>query len=85
MPVTKMPSNVPAPPIRGDWGAESLDLVEIEEVSADERSQAPRDVGQGRSRSRREEERDSRRHQRRNECGNADPDSMHWLGQQMNN
>ena len=45
MPVTKTPSNVPAPPIEADQSAQALQLIEIGQIRAGESAEAAADIG----------------------------------------
>ena len=52
MPVRKMPSKVPAPPIEATGAPRPPHLVEVGEVGADQRAEAAGDIGERRGFSR---------------------------------
>ena len=83
IPVRKIPSNVPAPPIEATGAPEPLDLVEIEEVGADQGAEAAADVGQRRRVPARQQQCDDCRRCRRHKYRERDPQAGNRLSEGM--
>ena len=81
MPVRKMPSNVPAPPIEATGAPRPRDLVEVGEVGADQRAQPAGDIGERRRPLARQHQRRDRGGERRGEHRHRDADARHRIGE----
>ena len=82
MPVTKIPSKLPAPPIERP-GPEALKLIEIEQIGADQHAKAAAGIGQRRRVAPGDQHGDDGRGHRRDEDRQAYADAADRLRESM--